>query len=165
MLCVVMVVIALRMPIAQAADESDQARIAFLHSLGMYISGQTCGRTIEINSSDGEIIGRIEYEMYGNIAVCEPIGSIECLEVDARFRRRGIGTHLFKTALDDMRSQGCRHVSWQATKESLPFYEHQGAQCLYAESSHYGMHIQITEELALPLSRLHSIINKDASKH
>lgn len=166
MFWVVVVVVALWMPQAQGASDQEHARIVFLHSLGVCISGPVTGRTIEVKSPLGEVIGRIEYEMYGNAAVCEPTGSIECLEVDTRFRRHGIGMCLFQTALDDMRNQGCKNVSWQSTEGAVPFYTKLGALYMYAErlpdspESIHGMRIPITEELALPASRLPLILSQ-----
>lgn len=160
MVCMPILLVVLWVPLLQAADESDHTHATFIHSLGLCISGPTSGRTIELKSLDGEVIGRIEYEVCGNVAVCEPTGSIECLEVDSRFRRRGIGSCLFQTALDDMRNQGCRHVSWQATQASLPFYASQKAEYSYAEAEHHGMRIPLSKELELPASRFQVILNQ-----
>ncbi|MBX9744977.1 MAG: GNAT family N-acetyltransferase [Chlamydiales bacterium] len=49
------------------------------------------------------------------------------IEVDVKYQRLGIGTELFQMAMRDLKSHGCKNMTWVATENSLPFYFQQGA--------------------------------------
>lgn len=51
---------------------------------------------------------------------------IDTLGVDPEHQKKGIGSKLFKSAVDQMKN--CEDIGWWATPDSVPFYRKQGAQ-------------------------------------
>lgn len=68
--------------------------------------------------ADDKTVGTIQYALSG----C----TIDSLEVDSDLHRMGIGTHLFASAVNEMKS--CERITWTATLRSIDFYFKQGAQ-------------------------------------
>lgn len=62
----------------------------------------------------------------GSISYSPIIGVIEDLKVQPGSRRKGIGTALFKAAINNLRANHPK-VTWHSTKMAIPFYKRQGA--------------------------------------
>jgi GNAT superfamily N-acetyltransferase len=62
---------------------------------------------------------------------------INRLEVDPEQRKKGVGSKLFKSAVDQMKD--CEEIRWWATPSSVPFYRKQGAQRDRYEGSYLEM--------------------------
>ena len=86
--------------------------------------------------ADGKTIGGITYSP----SKCW----INHLEVDSEQRKKGAGSKLFKSAVDQMKD--CEQIRWWATKSSVPFYRRQGAQrdSFLRAGSYYPMHLDKT---------------------
>jgi GNAT superfamily N-acetyltransferase len=67
--------------------------------------------------SKGQKIGEISY--------WSPACYIHTLSVDDKLQRKGIGSQLFKLAINDM--DDCENVKWHARLPSIDFYFKQGA--------------------------------------
>jgi GNAT superfamily N-acetyltransferase len=53
--------------------------------------------------------------------------SILWMGVEEKYQRQGIGSHLFKVALSDLKNQGCERATWYARTASMDFYLKQNA--------------------------------------
>lgn len=51
---------------------------------------------------------------------------IDTLAIDSEHQKKGIGSKLFKSAVNQMKD--CEDIRWWATQDSVPFYRKRGAQ-------------------------------------
>jgi GNAT superfamily N-acetyltransferase len=75
---------------------------------------------------------------------------INHLEVDPEQRKKGAGSKLFKSAVDQMKD--CEQIRWWATPDSVPFYRKQGAQKDYYQES--GFYQNMILDRTSPASRI-----------
>lgn len=68
--------------------------------------------------NDNKDVGRISYST-PDCLICS-------LYVDKEFRKKGIGSQLFKRAINEMKR--CENIGWSAQLNSIDFYFKQGAQ-------------------------------------
>jgi GNAT superfamily N-acetyltransferase len=85
---------------------------------------------ITLNAENqGDYLGYITY----NTKTCY----LYSLFVDEKFRKQGIGTQLFQTAMKDLHEHGCNGVKWGAFPDGINFFQKQGASFVYAYNNSY----------------------------
>jgi GNAT superfamily N-acetyltransferase len=105
--------------------------ILFSYSLNAITFEKTERYIVEIRAFDEqnnkEEVGYIRYAMNAmgeRVYNCE----IERLNIIQNYQKKGIGSSLFKQAVQDMHERGAAEVSWYSTMTAIPFYQKQGAQ-------------------------------------
>jgi len=92
----------------------------------------------EENYLDGQfgikqLLAKAADKRIGDISYSPSQCWIHRLEVDPEQRKKGAGSKLFKSAVDQMK--GCEEIRWWATPDSVPFYRKRGAQKDYYQET------------------------------